>query len=137
MAADPNATVAAADIAVTTVPEYPGFAAFLDPARLRPGGLAVGVDLGRSWLPAGLGHFATVATDDAAQSAHLVEEGRLNAPATFDADLAALTTGAGVTHTADKRAFFVFAGHVLGDLAAAAAVYQRACDSGIGTRLPL
>jgi ornithine cyclodeaminase/alanine dehydrogenase-like protein (mu-crystallin family) len=34
------------------------------------------------------------------------------------------------------RAFFVFSGHVLGDLAVAAALYRRAVERGIGTTLP-
>ncbi|HYM73068.1 MAG TPA: hypothetical protein VET89_08810 [Stellaceae bacterium] len=34
------------------------------------------------------------------------------------------------------RTFFVFSGHVLGDLAVAAALYRRAVEHGIGTALP-
>jgi ornithine cyclodeaminase/alanine dehydrogenase-like protein (mu-crystallin family) len=64
----------------------------------------------------------------------LVSEGRLKAPATFDADLAALASGA-YTERPDGRTFFVFSGHVLGDLAVAAAIYRRALELGIGVKL--
>jgi len=137
LAGGPDDALAGAEIAVSTVPEYPGWQAFLDPALLPPGAFAVGVDLGRSWLPSGYGEFGLVATDDAAQSRHLIEEGKLKAPPDFDADLAALVTGAHPgRHNADDRVFFVFAGHVLGDIAAASAVYHKALAQGIGTPLP-
>jgi ornithine cyclodeaminase/alanine dehydrogenase-like protein (mu-crystallin family) len=133
----PDAAITDADIAVSTVPEYAGWRAFLDPARLPASALAVGVDLGRSWLPSRYGEFSIVATDETNQSRRLVAEGKLKAPTVFDADLAALVTGAHPgRRSSDKRAFFVFSGHVLGDLAVAAAIYERANKLGIGMRLP-
>lgn len=137
IAGDADDAIAVADVAVSTVPEYAGWRAFLDPARLRPGAFAAGVDLGRSWLPSGYGAFDIIATDDAGQSRKLVAEGKLKAPAAFDADLAALVTG---THpgrtTSDQRVFFVFSGHVLGDLAVAATIYGHATANGVDRRLP-
>jgi alanine dehydrogenase len=135
LAADADDVLAEADIAVSTVPEHDGWRAFLDPALLPKHAFAAGVDLGRSWLPARYGEFVVVATDDIAQSRGLVAEGRLKAPPAFDADLAALTSGA-YTDRPPGRAFFVFSGHVLGDLAVAAALYRRAVERGIGIRLP-
>lgn len=125
-----------ADVAVTTVPEAPGFAPFLDPARLPAQAFIAAVDLGRSWLPAGYGEFALVATDDIAQSRNLVAEGRLKSPPDFDADLASLASGNYRGGTQGGRTFFVFSGHVLGDLAVAGALYRRAVEQGIGTTLP-
>lgn len=137
LAADAEDVLAGADITVSTVPEYEGWCAFLDPARLQPGALAIGVDLGRSWLPAGYRAFDLVATDDAEESRGLVAQDRLKAPAEFGADLGAMLTGRHPGRSrADERIWFVFAGHVLGDLAAAAAVYQRATAMGLGTTLP-
>jgi alanine dehydrogenase len=135
LATDAGDVLARADIAVSTVPEHDGWTAFLDPALLPSHAFAAGVDLGRSWLPAKYGEFAVVATDDIAQSRGLVAEGRLKAPAAFDADLAALASGA----YADRppgRFFFVFSGHVLGDLSVAAALYRHAVERGIGIELP-
>jgi len=137
VAAGPEDALDGADIVVSTVPEYPGWEPFLDAARLVPGAFAASVDLGRSWLPASYGAFDIVATDDAEQSRVFVAQGKLKAPDRFEADLAALVTGAHPGRRAGaERAMFVFAGHVLGDLAAAIAVYQRARAQGIGIRLP-
>ena len=132
----PEAALDGAEIVVSTVPEYAGFKPFLDPARLAPGAFVAAVDLGRSWLPAAPGRFDLVATDDAEQSRGLVAEGRLNAPAEFGADLPGLVSGKhGGRRSADDRIMFVFAGHALADVAAAAAVYQAAAARGLGTRL--
>ena len=135
LANGPNDVLEGADVAVSTVPESPGWTAFLDPGRLPPHAFAAGVDLGRSWLPTRYGEFAVVATDDIAQSSALVAEGRLKAPANFATDLAALASGAYAEPPAG-RVFFVFSGHVLGDLAVAAALYRRAVEQGIGIKLP-
>jgi len=134
LAADATDVLAGADIVVSTVPEYAGLTAFLDPALLPNHAFVGGVDLGRSWLPK-YGEFAVVATDDIAQSRGLAAEGRLKSPPDFAADLAALASGA----YADRppgRVFFVFSGHVLGDLAVAGALYRRAVERGIGIKLP-
>ncbi len=122
--------LAGADVAVSTVPEHPGWTAFLDPALLPPHAFVAAVDLGRSWLSSAYGEFAVVATDDIAQSRTLVAEGRLKSPPDFAADLASLASGAyagGVPRTAAASSFF--SGHVLGDLAVAAArSYRRALE---------
>jgi len=137
IATDGDDVLKDARIAVSTVPEYPGWRAFLDARLLMPGAFAAAVDLGRSWMPEGRGAFDLVATDDAEQSRALVDDGKLKAPREFDADLAALASGAhpGRRKT-DERVLFVFAGHVLGDLAVAAAIYRRALAKGLGIRLP-
>jgi ornithine cyclodeaminase/alanine dehydrogenase-like protein (mu-crystallin family) len=133
----PEAALDGAEIVVSTVPEYPGFKPFLDPAWLKPGVFVAAVDLGRSWLPAPPGTFDLIATDDAEQSRGLVAEGRLNTPGEFGADLTALVSGkCEGRRSADERIIFVFAGHALADVAAAAAVYQAALARNLGTPLP-
>lgn len=133
----PEAALAGAEIVVSTVPEYAGLRPFLDPARLMPGAFVAAVDLGRSWRPAGPETFDLVATDDSEQSRGLVSEGRLNAPSEFGVDLGALVAGNGLgRRSADDRIMFVFAGHALGDVAVAAAVYRRAAARRLGTALP-
>lgn len=136
LAAGPEDVLAGADIAVTTVSETPEGGPRLDPALLPQQAFVAAVDLGRSWPPSGYGEFAFVATDDAAQSRGLVAEGRLKAPPRFDADLAALASGAYAGGVPAGRTLFVFSGHVLGDLAVAAALYKRAVERGIGLTLP-
>ena len=135
LASGPDDVLDGADVAVSTVPEYPGWTAFLDANRLPPHAFAAGVDLGRSWLPSGYGAFSVIATDDIAQSRALVAEGRLKAPPGFAADLAALASGS-YAEAPSGRTFFVFSGHVLGDLAVAAALYRRAVQQGVGMQLP-
>jgi len=136
LADGPDDALTGADVAVTTVPEAPGGAPFLDPARLPARAFVDAVDLGRSWLPSGYGEFALVATDDIAQSRGLVAEGRLKAPPDFAADLASLASGAYAGGVPAGRGFFVFSGHVLGDLSVAAALYRRALERGVGVNLP-
>src|SRR5262249_3488451 len=135
VAADPESALRGAEIVVTTVPEMPGGTPFLDPARLPAQAFVAAVDLGRSWLPAGYSEFAFGATDDAEQSRGLVAEGRLKAPARFDADLPTLASGLHAGGVPQGRTFFAFSGHVLGDLAVAAAVYRRAAERGLGITL--
>lgn len=135
LATDADDVLAGADIAVSTVPEHPGWTAFLDPALLPAHAFVDAVDLGRSWLPSRYGEFALVATDDIAQSRGLVVEGRLKAPPDFAVDLAGLASGA-FTGRPEGRTFFVFSGHVLGDLAVAATLYRRALERGVGIALP-
>lgn len=135
IAAGPDDALEGAEVVVSSVPEYAGFRPFLDPARLKPGAFVASVDLGRSWLPAPAGTFGLVTTDDAEQSRHLVADGRIIAPGPFGIDLVSLAGGAPYRSTGE-RVFFVFAGHVLGDLAAGAAVYEKALARGLGTTLP-
>ncbi len=136
LADGPDDALAGADVAISTVPEQPGWTAFLDPALLPAQAFVAAVDLGRSWLPSRYGEFAFVATDDRAQSRGLVAEGRLKAPPDFAADLASLASGAYTGGVPSGRSFFVFSGNVLGDLAVAAALYRRALDRGVGVNLP-
>jgi alanine dehydrogenase len=136
LADGPEDVLDGADVAVSTVPEHPGWTAFLDPARLPSRAFAAAVDLGRSWLPSGYGEFAVIATDDIAQSRGLVAEGRLKAPPDFATDLASLASGAYTGGVPAGRSFFVFSGNVLGDLAVAAALYRRALERGLGIELP-
>jgi alanine dehydrogenase len=136
LADGPGDVLTGADVVVSTVPEAPGSAPFLDAAKLSAQAFVAAVDLGRSWLPAGYGEFALVATDDIAQSRGLVAEGRLKSPPDFAADLASLASGGYGGGVPAGRIFFVFSGHVLGDLAVAAALYHQAVEQGIGTMLP-
>ena len=136
LADGPGDVLAGADVVVSTVPEAPGSAPFLDAAKLPDQAFVAAVDLGRSWLPAGYGEFTLVATDDIAQSRGLVAEGRLKSPPDFAADLASLASGSYGGGVPAGRIFFVFSGHVLGDLAVAAALYRRAVEQRIGTTLP-
>jgi len=78
-----------------------------------------------------------VATDERRQSEALGREGKLATSGPFHADLAELVSGkAPGRRDQRERAFFVFAGDALADLAAAHAVYKAALQRGLGVRLP-
>jgi alanine dehydrogenase len=136
VAAGPADVLEGADVAVTTASESREGGPRLDPALLPAQAFVAAVDLGRSWPPSGYGEFAFVATDDIVQSRGLVAEGRLKAPPRFDADLAALASGVYSGGVPAGRTLFVFSGHVLGDLAVAAALYRCAVERGGGLQLP-
>jgi alanine dehydrogenase len=128
--------VAACDIVVTSVPMHPGFTPFLDVAWLRPGSFVAAVDLGRSWIPAGLADLDLRATDDSSQAEGLAAALGLAGASAFHADLAALAAGAHPgRRDAHQRAMFAFRGFGLGDLAVAARLLAAAEAAGIGTRL--
>lgn len=126
------------DIVVTSVPAAPDQQAELDPAWLGAGSFAAMVDLGRSWLPAGLESLDLIATDDRGQSEALARGGKLAWKGPFAADLGELVSGArpGRANAAQRTAF-LFPGFALGDLAAAELVYRRAQAAARGTALPL
>ena len=64
VAEDAGDAIAGVDIVVSSIPDQPGLRPFLDAGRLRPGALAIGVDLGRSWIPETLSAFDRIAVDD-------------------------------------------------------------------------
>ena len=64
VADDARDAISGVDIAVSSIPDQPGFQPFLDAGRLRAGALAIGVDLGRSWIPETFTAFDRVVVDD-------------------------------------------------------------------------
>ena len=132
---DAEAAIRASDVVVTSVPQEAGSAPFLDPGWLRPGAFVASVDVGRSWLPAGLRALDVLAVDDHGQQ----HDSPPIAPGlgpSFDADLGELAAGArpGRGSPAD-RTMFISRGFGLADLAVAALVYATARERGIGTTL--
>ena len=127
---DAEDAMTAVDIVVSSIPEQPGLHPFLDANRLSLGAFAIGVDLGRSWIPETFSAFDRVAVDDL----------RRHAPAPLvttvpvDVDLVTLI---GESRRVDRsaRTAFMFRGVGLGDLAAASICLDRARDHGVGVML--
>lgn len=119
-----------ADIVVTTVPQGPALAPFLDAGVLKPDAFASMVDLGRSWLPETLGLFDDVVIDD------LEQERQVKSPM-IDLSLVAndLTSLLDQQFAAVGRRAFVFRGIALGDLALAGLCYEQALRGGLGQTL--
>ena len=130
VADDAGDAIAAVDIVVSSIPDAPGFRPFLDVDRLRTGTLAIGVDLGRSWIPATLPAFDCVAVDDICR--HAASPIVTTVP--VDADLHSLIAEPRRTDRTARRAF-IFRGVGLGDLAAASICLQRARERGVGAML--
>ena len=115
---------------VSSIPDRPGFRPFLDANRLRPGACAIGVDLGRSWIPATFTAFDRVAVDDLRRHA----TAPMVTAVPVDSDLVTLIGEARRTDRTARTAF-MFRGIGLGDLAAASICLDRARDRGVGAML--
>jgi ornithine cyclodeaminase/alanine dehydrogenase len=111
----------------------PPTAPFLDAAWLAPGSFAGMVDLGLSWISETLPALDLVVTDDIAQAG----SERLAYPEPYGGEVAGLVAGdlPGRANP-EQRAALVFAGLGLADVAVAAAVYERARETGVGRVLP-
>lgn len=135
---DPDDLLGQSDIVVSSVPARPALRAFLDAGKVKSGAFASLVDLGRSWLPASLRHFAAIHTDDLEQSSELAARGRLPQEASFVADLAALVTGrAPGRRDAHERLALLHPGTALADLAVAGLAVEAAEAQGLGRRVAL
>lgn len=124
---DARATIERADVLVSGVPIGGETEPFIDASWLAPGAFVAAVDLARPWHPESCAQFDLVATDERHQSEQLVLKGRMPVKGPFDADLSSLTNAqAPLRISPAQKALFVFAGHALGDLAAASLVYRHA-----------
>jgi ornithine cyclodeaminase/alanine dehydrogenase len=135
VAAEPSEAVRGHDIVVTSVPADAGLVPFLRADWLVEGSFATLVVLGRSWRPDGferIGHRVT----DARAHAETAGERKLTPSGPYTADLAELISGkAAQRGSASERALLVFQGLALADLAAAAVIYERARQRGVGKGL--
>ena len=130
VAEDSGDALAGVDIVVSSIPDAPGFRPFLDAGRLLPGALAIGVDLGRSWIPEKLSAFDRVAVEDLRR--HAARPIVTTVP--VDADLHSLIAEPGRSDRTARIAF-MFGGVGLGDLAAASICLERARECGVGAML--
>ena len=130
VADDPADAMTAVDIVVSSIPQQPGLRPFLDANRLGPGAFAIGVDLGRSWIPETFSAFDRVAVDDLRRHA----AAPLVTTVPVDTDVVTLI-GEPPRTDPDARTAFMFGGIGLGDLAAASICLDRARDLGVGAML--
>jgi ornithine cyclodeaminase/alanine dehydrogenase len=131
--ADPRAAVAGMDIVITSTPLVPHTDPFLDAAWLEAGSFASMVDLGRSWISESLPALDRVVTDDIDQAG----TEKLAYPKPYDGEIASLADGSlAGRESPQERTALVFAGLGLADVAVAAALYERARETGVGRELP-
>lgn len=134
--ADAREVVSLSDVVVTTVPMAPGFSPFIDPCWLAPGAFAAAVDLGRSWMRAGLAEVDLAVVDDAAMKHHATTDDSVPALHHAKATLVDLVCGRHAGRGADgERTMFFSGGSAVADLAIAALIHERALAQSAGTRL--
>ncbi|MXX88633.1 MAG: ornithine cyclodeaminase family protein [Boseongicola sp. SB0665_bin_10] len=127
-AADPEETLREADIVVTSITLDYAVEPFLDAAWMKPNAFAAITDLCIPWRPDSLARIGTVVIDDLEQE-RAAERPMVDARAVAG-DLTDLVTGRVGEPT--QPAAFAFRGMALGDHAAAALAYARACETGAG-----
>jgi ornithine cyclodeaminase/alanine dehydrogenase len=131
---DPRDAVAGMDIVISSTPVVPPTPPFLDAAWLEAGSFAGMVDLGLSWISESLTALDLVVTDDIAQAG----SERLTYGEPYHGEVAGLVAGSVPgRETPAQRNALVFAGLGLADVAVAAAVYERAKETGVGRVLPM
>ena len=129
--------VSKSDIVVSTVPVSPGFEPFLDPAWLQPGSLVIAIDLGRSWLHAGLDAIDMLAVDEDALRHYAAPGNLIPVLEHAQATLVDLVSGAHPGRVdSNQRIMFFSSGSGVADLAIAMLVYERAQASGCGQSIP-
>ena len=114
-----------ADLIVTSITATFSGAPFLDARWLKPGAFATVTDLGKPWMPEGMGAFSSIVIDDHAQEN--AAPVKMVAPDLVTADLARIVTGdAPCDFNPDAPSAFIFRGMAVGDFAVAALAYERA-----------
>ncbi|HKJ93273.1 MAG TPA: ornithine cyclodeaminase family protein [Longimicrobiales bacterium] len=105
---------------------------------LAAGSFASLVDFDSYWQGAALREADRLATDDAAQMRYYRQVGYFRDTPEPYADLAELVSGAKPGRERDdERTMAINLGLALEDMAVAVAVFRRATEAGLGTRLPL
>ncbi|AEG57898.1 ornithine cyclodeaminase family protein [Sinorhizobium meliloti] len=128
--------VLTADVVVSTVPSVEGMQPFLDARKLKPGCLAIAIDMGRSWLPESLSAFDGFIVDDLEQAQDPDNRSKLAYGGPFDADLSSLASGIGDgRRSASDRVLFIYPGFALADLAVASEFYAKAVEMNVGTKM--
>lgn len=123
-----------ADLVVTSVTFSPQLVPFLDARWLQPGAFATVTDLAAPWIPDGMRAFDRIVIDDLEQEVQMPKP--LVDRALVAGDLTGLVNGDIVgRRSARDTTAFVFRGLALGDLALAVLAYQRARQSGKGSRI--
>ncbi|MBG9387975.1 ornithine cyclodeaminase family protein [Caenimonas aquaedulcis] len=124
------------DIVITTVPLGPDFEPFIEAAWIRPGAFVAAIDVARSWKHEGLRDLELTVVDDEAMK-HYAKPGNF-IPELDHAD-ATLSDLVGKGHPgrvdSRQRAMLFSSGSAVADLAIATLIYERAINTGIGTRL--
>jgi alanine dehydrogenase len=134
LSTDRDAAVAESDVVITATP---GFGPLFDARAVRPGTHinCVGADTrGKRELPEGLLERVSLFVDDRAQAQQIGETQW--APDTACIEIGDVLTGVAIaSRQPDDITVFDMTGIALQDLTVARLLYERACESGVGTSL--
>jgi ornithine cyclodeaminase/alanine dehydrogenase len=134
----PREAVTNCDLVVTAGPILKTPHATIQAGWLKEGAFASLVDFDSYWHPAALKEADKFCTDDLAQLDHYRQVGYFQDIPPIHADLGELVTGQKPGRQSPReRTLACNLGLALDDMAVAPALYQRAVELGMGTKLPL
>ena len=130
--------VTGSDVVVTAVPIAKDPQGVIEDSWLKPGALAVPVDLDTYWKAESIRGVDKFCVDDIPQIMHFKSEGYLKALPRIYADLGEIVAGKKPSRQNDKERIMAMPlGLALEDMATAIHIYQMALVKGIGRKLPL
>ncbi|MFO7740772.1 MAG: ornithine cyclodeaminase family protein [Anaerolineae bacterium] len=134
----PKEAVTGCDLVVTAGPILKVPHATIEPGWMDEGAFASLVDFDSYWHPDAMKEANKFCTDDVPQLEHYRSSGYFQDIPPIHADLGELVVGKKPgRETPDERTMACNLGLAIDDMAVAPAIYERACEQGIGTRLPL
>jgi ornithine cyclodeaminase/alanine dehydrogenase-like protein (mu-crystallin family) len=134
----PEEAVKGCDMVVTAGPILKKPHATIQAGWWGEGAFASLVDFDSYWHPAALKEADKFCTDDLAQLQHYRDAGYFQDIPPIHADLGELVSGKKVgRETAAERTIACNLGLAMDDMAVAPAIYRRAMELGLGTKLPL
>lgn len=135
VAADASEAVRDMDIVVSSVPRQSRPRGFLDARELSPGAFAAMACMGHSWDAGSIGALDLLVTDDCDPATRLALE-PVSWGGRFNADIGQLLARPDEWRpSGSTRSAAIFAGSGIADAAAAALIYRRALERGIGRPL--
>jgi alanine dehydrogenase len=136
----PAEMIEGADVVVTAIPIVTEPKPPLHAGMLKKGGLAISLDYDSAWTRSAMKGCDKFVSDDISQLLSTKEEGIYfgGIPENIYADLGELAAGLKPGREGPKeRIFSMNMGIAVDDMVTAKIVYERALESGIGTKLPL
>ena len=136
----PAEMISGADVVVSAIPIVDEPTPALEAGMLKEGGLAVSLDYDAAWSSSAMSECAKFASDDVGQLLSTKEHGVhfKGIPDVIYADLGELAAGLKPgRENAAERIFSMNMGIAVDDMVTAKLLYQRAQESGRGTKLPL
>jgi ornithine cyclodeaminase/alanine dehydrogenase len=135
---EPREAVEQADLIVTSGPILKHPTPTIEPGWIQPGAFASAVDFDSYFTNGAMAQMSRISTDDHAQFQYYKSIGYFQQTPNPYADLGELAAGLKPgRQSPEERTMAINLGLAMDDMAVAPAVYQRAKEKGLGTKLPL